>query len=128
MSVTDYSKYFSHESLSVKIKQFAKKAGSKVTYYVFLLYNVMNSRETPLKTRLSIAAALGYFIFPADMLPDLVPLLGFTDDLAVLLFALRQVSAHVTPEIKSRSREQCNRLFKISDEKESPGWDADAGI
>lgn len=124
----DYSKYYSPDSLSVKLRQFAQKAGSKVIYNVLLLYNLLNDKATPLKARLSIAAALGYFIFPADLIPDLMPMLGFTDDLGVLLFTLKQVSAYITPEIKLKSREQCDRLFRLKQVPESGNQDAGAGI
>lgn len=127
--VADYSKYYSPEALVTKIRKFARKAGSKVTYYVLLLYNVMNNKSTPVRAKLSIAAALGYFILPTDVVPDLLPVLGFTDDLGVILFALKKVADHITPEIKRLSKEKCRQVFRFGDEEPVPeNWDNEAGI
>jgi len=46
---------------------------------------------------------LGYFILPADLLADIIPVLGFTDDIAFLSFAVSTVSSYLTPEIKEKA-------------------------
>ena len=51
--------------------------------------------ETPIKAKLVLFAALGYFVMPVDALPDLVTGLGFTDDATVLATALGIVGAHI---------------------------------
>lgn len=51
--------------------------------------------ETPVKAKLVLFAALGYFVMPVDALPDLVTGLGFTDDATVLATALGIVGAHI---------------------------------
>ncbi len=107
----NYSKYYSEESLWEKIRRYSKKAGAKVVYVVLLLYYIMVNKDVSLKTKALIAAALGYFIFPMDAIPDLSPLIGFSDDLGVLLFALSQVSGNITPEIKSQARKKLNEWF-----------------
>lgn len=40
--------------------------------------------EFPLGTMLAIVAALIYFLSPADLVSDIVPILGFVDDAAIL--------------------------------------------
>ena len=112
----NYSKHYSPEKLTAKLHRYAKKAGSEVVYNVLLLYNLLNDKSTPVKVRVSIIAALGYFILPTDLMPDLMPMLGFTDDLAVLVFTINQVSGHITPEIRRLSRQQANRYLHLDDE------------
>ena len=51
--------------------------------------------ETPMKAKLVLFAALGYFVLPVDAIPDLVTGLGFTDDATVLATALGVVGAHI---------------------------------
>ncbi|MEL7540117.1 MAG: YkvA family protein [Pseudomonadota bacterium] len=51
--------------------------------------------ETPIKAKLVLFAALGYFVLPVDAIPDLVTGLGFTDDATVLATALGIVGAHI---------------------------------
>lgn len=106
-----YSKYYSENSLWEKIKKFSKSAGVKVVYAVLLLFYAMNDKNVSIKTKLYIAAALGYFIFPADAIFDLTPIIGYSDDLGVLLFALSQIAASITPEVKEKARDKINEWF-----------------
>lgn len=114
----DFSSKYSEESLRKKLARYAKTAGSKVVYAVLLLYNVLIDNTAPLKARLTIVAALGYFIFPLDALPDLTPVLGYTDDLGVLIFALTQVASCITPAIREKARKQLGKWFDTVDEND----------
>lgn len=118
MNNNRFAKHFSEDSLWKKIKQFSKAAGIKVVYAALLLYYVMNDKQVGLKTKVTIAAALGYFILPTDAIFDLTPLIGYTDDLGVLLFALTQVSANITPEIKEKARKKLSDWFGEINEEE----------
>jgi uncharacterized membrane protein YkvA (DUF1232 family) len=61
-------------------------------------------RETPLRVRGTLLAALAYFVVPLDVLPDVLPALGFTDDAAVLMMALQLISSHIKPEHREAAR------------------------
>nr|WP_321354337.1 DUF1232 domain-containing protein [uncultured Draconibacterium sp.] len=113
-----YSKYFSEQSLWDKLKNFGKAAGAKVVYAVMLLYYTFEDNSVGLKTKLSIAAALGYFILPTDAIVDLTPIIGFSDDLGVLLFTLSAVAGSITPEIKAKAREKLHEWFGTIDPTE----------
>ena len=114
----NYSKYFSESSLWEKIKKYSKSAGSKVVYAVLLLFYTMQDKNVGVKAKLSIAAALGYFIFPTDAIFDLTPLIGYSDDIGVLLFALAQISSNISPEIKEKARTKLKEWFGEIDEEE----------
>lgn len=58
-------------------------------------YAVGDYREIPWKTLLLIVAAVIYFVNPLDLVPDLVPLTGLTDDFAVLLWVYNSVSNEI---------------------------------
>lgn len=111
MIKNQFVKYYNEKSLWEKLKKFSKKAGQKVVYIVLLLYYLMVDKGVSLKTKATVAAALGYFILPLDAIPDLTPLIGFSDDLGVLLFTLSQVSGHITPEIKEKAQNQIQEWF-----------------
>ena len=68
------------------------------------MYFCMLDPKTPLWVKGTAAAALAYFILPLDALPDLMPLVGLSDDVSVLAVALTAVSAHVTDEHRARAR------------------------
>jgi uncharacterized membrane protein YkvA (DUF1232 family) len=114
----EYSKYYSENLLWEKIKKFSKAAGSKVIYAVLLLYYAMKDSNVSIKTKLYIAAALGYFILPTDAIFDLTPIVGYSDDLGVLLFALKQISSAITPAVKENARNKIAEWFSEIDEKE----------
>lgn len=51
--------------------------------------------ETPMKVKLVLFSALGYFVLPVDAIPDVLTGLGFTDDATVLATALGIVGAYI---------------------------------
>ncbi|WP_163710784.1 YkvA family protein [Mangrovibacterium lignilyticum] len=112
MTNLGYKKYFSESSFKEKVQTMAKQAGAKVIYAAFLLYYLMKDPLVPTKVKITIAAALGYFILPTDAIPDIAPLVGFSDDLGVLVFVLNQISDYITPETKIKAIQQLQRLFK----------------
>jgi uncharacterized membrane protein YkvA (DUF1232 family) len=69
-------------------------------------------RETPNHVRAALLGALAYFVLPIDVLPDLLPIVGFTDDAAVLAGALRLVWTHIRPAHREAAR---RALKKLSD-------------
>jgi uncharacterized membrane protein YkvA (DUF1232 family) len=48
-------------------------------------YSLGQYRQIPWKPLLLITAAVIYFISPLDLIPDVIPGLGFTDDVGILL-------------------------------------------
>lgn len=113
-----YEKEYSESKLMDKIAKFAKKAGVKIIYAVFVAYYTLQDGNVPLKQKMKIVGALGYFILPLDLLPDAIPVAGFTDDLAALLYALWSVWGSVTPEIKEKARQKVESIFgKVSEEE-----------
>lgn len=106
-----YSKYYSEDSLWEKVRKFAKDAGAKVVYVVLLLFYTLQDKSVGLKTKLAISAALGYFILPTDAIIDFTPIIGYSDDLGVLLFALSQISGSLTPEVKKKARAKLDEWF-----------------
>ena len=114
----NFSKYYSETGLWEKIKKASKAAGTKVVYAVLLLYYAMQDKSMSVKTRLSIAAALGYFILPTDAIFDLTPIIGFSDDLGVLMFVLTQISASITIEVMDKAKLKIEEWFGEIDDEE----------
>jgi len=52
---------------------------------------------TPGRVRGVLLAAAAYFVMPADLIPDFIAGIGFTDDAAVLATAIGVVSGHIKP-------------------------------
>lgn len=67
-------------------------------------------RKTPLHVRAALMGALAYFVMPVDALPDFMAVMGYTDDAAVLLGAVRLVSGHVRASHRRAARRALDRL------------------
>lgn len=95
------------ESLRENFWRTAKKAARHVPFMedVVAAYYCALDKETPLRAKGILFAALGYFILPADTIPDMIFGLGFTDDIAVLTAAITAVRAHLKPAHKAAARE-----------------------
>jgi uncharacterized membrane protein YkvA (DUF1232 family) len=69
-------------------------------------------RRTPRHVQAALLGAIAYFILPFDFIPDMLPVLGFTDDAAVLATAIRLVAAHITPEHREAARARLKRIVE----------------
>jgi len=78
----------------------AKKIANKVPFSddVVALYFCAIDKAVPAKVKVSIIGALAYLVLPADVIPDFLVALGFTDDVAVLTAVYSLVSNHITDE------------------------------
>ncbi len=106
-----YSSYYSEASLWNKVLKYGRKAGISVIYAGLLLYYLLQKEDLPLHVKAAIIGALGYFILPVDMIPDIIAGLGYTDDLAVLLMMLKYCSKYVDEGVKGRARNKIKELF-----------------
>lgn len=61
-------------------------------------------RDTPVQVKAALLGALAYFVMPFDIAPDMLPLLGFTDDAAVLALAFRMVAGHINGDHRAAAR------------------------
>ena len=107
----DYNRYYSEQSFWEKLKRFGKKAGLKVVYPALLLYQLVTDASVDPKTRFYIGAGLGYFILPIDLIPDFAPLLGFSDDISVLMMTLNRVRKNINDTHRSKARSMLERWF-----------------
>lgn len=105
-----YQQYFSENAFWSKVKGLAKKAGSKILYLAFILYYTATSKTIATPQRALLFGALGYLILPVDLIPDFVPAVGLTDDLAALSIAYKIVKENVTPDIEDKAKTQLQRL------------------
>lgn len=104
-------KHYSEEKLWTKLKRYGKKAGAAVIYTVLLLYFTLQNPEVPAKTKATIIGALGYFILPLDLIPDIAAGFGFTDDLGVLGIALLQAAMYINEDIKAKAKAKLAEWF-----------------
>jgi uncharacterized membrane protein YkvA (DUF1232 family) len=102
---------YRESSLWEKMKDFAVAAGNEVIEKALTLYFCLIDSDTPVWAKTVIVSALGYFIVPIDAIPDLAPVVGYSDDLGALASALAIVVAHVKPEHKQKAKEKLRVWF-----------------
>lgn len=117
-NIEKYQDRYNEQDFIAKVTKAAKKAGIKVVYLALILYYVLKSPKVKMADKGKIWGALGYFILPIDLIPDFVPIAGYTDDLAALLWAFYSVAKNVTPEIESQAKRKLHEWFGDYDEKE----------
>lgn len=113
-----YSKEYSEKKLWGKLTSYAKQAGSKVVYSALLLFYAYRRKETPTWAKNIVLGTLGYLISPIDAIPDLTPLLGYTDDLGVLSFGLVTIASYIDADVKKNARERLEKWFGDINETE----------
>ena len=116
--IEKYQDRYNEQDFAAKITKAAKKAGIKVIYLALLLYYVLKSPKVKMADKGKIWGALGYFILPVDFIPDFIPVAGYTDDLAALLWAFYSVAKNVTPEIEAQAKRKLHDWFGDYDENE----------
>lgn len=89
-----------------------RRAAAHIPFAEDLLaaYYCAFDRDTPMQVRATLAGAIAYFVLPLDALPDVMPVLGFTDDAAVLAGAIKMVASHIRDEHRLVARGALDRL------------------
>jgi uncharacterized membrane protein YkvA (DUF1232 family) len=88
-----------------------KQVAAKLPFVEDLLaaYYCAFDKETPRHVQAALLGAIAYFILPFDVIPDMLPVLGYTDDAAVLATAIRLVASHITDDHREAARAALKR-------------------
>ena len=76
-----------------------EKVGRKISFAkdIFALFHYLKDPLVRWQRKAVIVAALMYFIFPVDTIPDFAPLVGYLDDLGVITATLRFLGSELLP-------------------------------
>lgn len=106
-----YQKDFSSPSFWNKVKKTALNAGKELIEKALILYYTWEDKDTPMWAKTTIIGALGYFISPIDAVPDIVPMIGYGDDLSVIALALTAVGASIKKQHKDAAKTKTDEIF-----------------
>jgi uncharacterized membrane protein YkvA (DUF1232 family) len=67
-------------------------------------YYCARDQQTPTYVRGVLLGAVAYFVLPADLVPDFLLGLGFTDDASVIAAAIAAVGSNIRAEHRERAR------------------------
>ena len=111
MSDNKFEKKFTETNFWDKTKKVARSAGEAVLEPALKLYYSAQDADTPAWAKTTIYGALGYFISPIDAIPDLTPIVGYSDDLGVLVAATAAVVVYVKKEHGEKAKQTLVKWF-----------------
>ena len=95
---------FDAQTTKKTLKRLAGDAGRKIMTQGLTAFYVATDPRTPAWAQATLVSALVYLGMPLDAIPDVVPVVGFTDDAAVLVAALAAVATCVHPRHARKAR------------------------
>ncbi|KZY39169.1 MULTISPECIES: YkvA family protein [unclassified Oleiphilus] len=109
------------KKLTSKIKSAFSSLSQEAITHALILYYTLREPNTPAWVKTVILGTLGYFISLIDGIPDLTPVLGYTDDISVMAAAIATLSRYITPEIKAKAKHKTDAFFpaKKTDQKKT---------
>ena len=85
----------------------------KMPAYARLVWALARDPRVPTRQKLVLGAIAGYLVFPIDIIPDFIPVIGQLDDLGVLIFGLDFFIRNAPPEVVE---EHMSRIARNDDE------------
>lgn len=94
------------EGLLAEVLALVRKLARRLPFSqdVLAAYCCVRDPATSARVKFILLAALAYFIMPIDALPDVLPIVGFTDDAAVIAAAIASVRSAILPEHHARAQ------------------------
>ncbi|WP_346849216.1 MULTISPECIES: DUF1232 domain-containing protein [unclassified Clostridium] len=83
---------------------------------IALFMRLYKDKRVVKEVKFNISIALGYLLFPLDILPDTLPIIGKIDDLAVTFFILQKVLCDIPEEIILDNWEGQSNIIEVSRE------------
>ena len=93
------------------LRRLLRKAGRSVARAALEVLELLLDPGTPPQARLTLLAALTYLLMPADLVPDFLPVAGFSDDLVALTAVIGLWRHHLTDPIRLRAQRKLDRWF-----------------
>lgn len=101
-----YRKYLNLEKATCLLKDLRKATRNKhwliekpVGQIVILLGHLLSALENPAlpgEEKILIFAAIGYIVLPFDIIPDSLPVIGFSDDVAAVGWVVSKIKNYST--------------------------------
>ena len=106
-----YEGEYSKPRFFAKLFKHAGSIGTSLLYKALQLFYVAQKPEVPLKVKATIYGALGYFILPFDVIPDMIFGVGYGDDTTALLVALGIAHMYIDEEVREQAKRKLASLL-----------------
>lgn len=98
------------EALLVRV---LRRAGRILALPALECLELLLDPHTPPPARWTVLAALTYLLVPLDLIPDLLPVIGFSDDLVALTALLGVVGRYRTAAVRQRAQRRLDRWLPL---------------
>ena len=112
----DYRHHYPGTGFVRRLGRVALRAGRAAVEQALVLHYTAADPNTPGWARRTAYGALGYLLAPVDAVPDLTPVVGYSDDWTVIAAALGTLAAHITPLARERAQAKAAAWFGPADE------------
>ena len=99
------------EKILGRMKKIARVAGREIITKALTLWFCLRDADTPARIRALILGDLLYLLSPFDAIPDMIPGLGYSDDMAALTLAFVTLAAHLKPEHHEKAKAKVSEWF-----------------
>ncbi|HEY3424479.1 MAG TPA: DUF1232 domain-containing protein [Negativicutes bacterium] len=93
------------------IRWLVRKFLSKIVYIVLQLFYVMIKDKVPVRIKAMLAGAFIYFLAPVDLIPDVIPIIGYTDDITVWIAAFLTVAKYIDRGVQEQAQAKIKKWF-----------------
>ena len=91
-----------------------RRAGRTMARPALECLELLLDPDTPVTAKFTVLAALTYLLVPLDLIPDFIPVAGFSDDLVAVTALLGLCTRHRTPAVRMRAQRRLDRWFPMN--------------
>lgn len=95
------------------LRRLLRRAGRTLARPAIECLELLLDANTPAQVKLTMLAALTYLLVPLDLIPDLLPVVGFSDDLVAITALLGVLGRYRSPAIRQRAQRRLDRWFPL---------------
>lgn len=99
-----------------QLRRKVRQLSTPLIYAALLMYYAFRRSDTPAWAKRIVMGALVYLLSPFDAIPDLAPVLGYTDDLGVLTYGLVMIAAYIDRDVRAAARQTLTAWTGTPDE------------
>ena len=87
------------KGVSIQSKRLVTDAALMLPNIVKLIGRLLLDPRVPRRAKITLGIAAAYVMSPIDLIPDVIPVIGWADDVLLVLFAIDSLIERAGPEI-----------------------------
>ncbi len=98
---------------TVQTRQLVQDAVLMIPNLVKLIGRLMTDPRVPRRSKIVLGAAAAYVVSPIDLIPEVIPVIGWADDVILLMMAIDSLISRTGPEIVQEHWDGPNDLLGL---------------